>query len=74
MTKHRDVNKCRRQEKHKMAALIRQANKRVRNGQLTKDKKERTHGENKGKKREKTTTLPENDDDELMLNLSSDVS
>ena len=27
MTKHRDVNKCRRQEKCKMAALIRQANK-----------------------------------------------
>ena len=25
MTKHRDVNKCRRQEKYKMAALIRQA-------------------------------------------------
>ena len=23
MTKHRDVNKCRRQEKYKMAALIR---------------------------------------------------
>ena len=33
MTKHRDVNKCRLQEKYKMAALIRQANKRVRNGQ-----------------------------------------
>ena len=31
MTKHRDVNKCRRQEKYKMAALISQANKRVRN-------------------------------------------
>ena len=25
MTKHRDVNKCRRQEKYKMAAVIRQA-------------------------------------------------
>ena len=25
MTKYRDVNKCRRQEKYKMAALIRQA-------------------------------------------------
>ena len=45
MTKHRDVNKCRRQEKYKMAALIKQANKRVRNGQEAKDKKERTHGE-----------------------------
>ena len=40
----------------KMAALIRQANKRVRNGQQTKDKKERTHGEKEGGKREKTTT------------------
>ena len=28
MTKHRDVNKCRRKEKYKMAALIRQANSR----------------------------------------------
>ena len=56
MTKHRDVNKCRRPEKYKMAALIRQANKRVRNGQKTKDKKKkRTHGEKEGEKREKTT-------------------
>ena len=55
MTKHRDVNKCRRQEKCKMAALIRQANKRVRNSQYAKDKKERTHGEKEGEKREKTT-------------------
>ena len=39
-----------------MAALIRQANKRVRNGRLTKDKKERTHGEKEG---ETTTTLSE---------------
>ena len=39
-----------------MAALIRQANKRVRNGQWTKDKKERMHGEKEGEKREKTTT------------------
>ena len=30
MTKHRDVNKCRQQEKCKMTALIRQVNKRVR--------------------------------------------
>ena len=30
MTKHRDVNKFRRKEKCKMAALIGQANKRVR--------------------------------------------
>ena len=39
MTEHRDVNKCRRQEKYKMAALIKQANKRVRNGQEAKDEK-----------------------------------
>ena len=38
-----------------MAALIRQANKRVRNSQYAKDKKERTHGEKEGEKREKTT-------------------
>ena len=55
MTKHWDVHKCRRQEKYKMAALIRQANKRVRNSQYAKDKKERTHGEKEGEKREKTT-------------------
>ena len=53
MRKHRDVNKCRRQEKYKMAALIRQANKRVRNGQQTKDKKERTHDEKEGKRERK---------------------
>ena len=39
-----------------MAALFRQANKRVRNGLETKDKKDRTHGEKEGEKREKTTT------------------
>ena len=55
MTKRQDVNKCRRQEKCKMAALIRQANKWVRNGQYAKDKKERMHGEKEGEKREKTT-------------------
>ena len=38
-----------------MAAIIRQANKRVRNGQLTRDKKERTHDKKEGEKREKTT-------------------
>ena len=42
-----------------MAALIRQANQWVQNGQKAKDKKERTHGEKEGKKREKTTTLSE---------------
>ena len=39
-----------------MAALIRQANQWVQNGQKAKDKKERTHGEKEGYKREKTTT------------------
>ena len=40
-----------------MAALIRQANKLVQNGQCeTKDKKERTHGETEWEKREKATT------------------
>ena len=57
MTKHRDVNKCRGQEKYNMTALIRQANKRVRNGQYTKDtkkkKKEGTHGEKKKKGKER---------------------
>ena len=42
MTKHRDVNKCRRQEKlYKMAALIRQANKRHEMANKPKIKKER---------------------------------
>ena len=36
--------------------LFRQANKWVRSGQQTNDKKERTHGEKEGEKREKTTT------------------
>ena len=56
MTKHRDVNKCRRQEKCKMAALIRLANKRVRIGQYAKDKKKERMVKKKGE-REKTTTL-----------------
>ena len=51
MTKHRDVNKCRRKDKCKMAALIGQANKRVRNG----DKKARTHGGKEEKKEEQQT-------------------
>ena len=60
MTKHRDVNKCRRQEKYKMAALIRQTNKQVWNGQCeTKGKKERTLGEKEGEQREKARTLSE---------------
>ena len=41
-----------------MAAPIRQATKRVRNGQQTKDKKERTHGEKDGEKdRENNNTF-----------------
>ena len=48
MTKRRGVKKCRRQEKYKMAARIRQANKRVRNGNKPKMKKEGTHGEKGG--------------------------
>ena len=59
MTKHRDVNKCRLQEKYKMAALIRQANKRVRNGQEDKDKKKESLVKKKGERRQKTTTLSE---------------
>ena len=55
MTKHQDVNKCRRQEKYKMAALIRQANKWVEMANKSKIKKARTHGEKEGEKREKTT-------------------
>ena len=56
MTKHRDVNKCRQQEKYKMADLIRQANKRVRNGQQAKDKKKKERMvKKKGEKREKKT-------------------
>ena len=39
-----------------MAALIRQANKRVRNKPKIKNKNERTHGKKEGEKREKTTT------------------
>ena len=54
MTHHRDVNKCRRQEKYKMAALIRQANKLVRNGPPKKEiKKERMHSGKEEEKREK---------------------
>ena len=58
MTKHRDVNKCRRKEKCKMAALIRQANKRVRlemanKPEIKKKRKERTHGGKEEEKREK---------------------
>jgi len=61
MTKHRDVNKYRRKENCKMAALIRQANKRVRNGQKARDKKEKRKKERiveKKRKREKNKPKP----------------
>ena len=58
MTKHQDVNKCRGKEKCKMAALIRQANKRVRNGQQARYKKKERMVEKK-RKREKQKTLSE---------------
>ena len=51
MTKHQDVNKCRRKEKCKMAALIRQANSRYELANKPKIKKERRMVE---EKREKT--------------------
>ena len=45
MTKHQDVNKCRQQEKYKMAALIRQAK------MANKPKiKKKIHGEKEGGK------------------------
>ena len=50
MTKHRDVNKCRRQEKYKMAALIRKANERVRNSNKPKIKKKERMVKKKGKR------------------------
>ena len=53
MTKHQDVNKCSQQEKYKMAALIWQANKRVQNGQQTKDNKKKDHMVKKKGKRER---------------------
>ena len=53
MTKHRDVNKCRRQEKYKMAALIRQANKRVRNGHKPKIKEKERMVKKEGKRERK---------------------
>ena len=56
MTKHRDVNKCRRKEKCKMDALIRQANKRVRPEMANKaetKKKERMVEKKRKREREK---------------------
>ena len=51
MTKYSDVNKCRQQEKYKMAAIIRQARYEMAN--KPKIKKERTHGEKEGEKRKR---------------------
>ncbi len=59
MTKHRDVNKSRRQEKCKMTALIRQANKRVQNVQIEKIKKERVVEKKRKREKNKTKTLSE---------------
>ena len=56
MTKHRDVNKCRRQEKYKMAALSGKLTSGYEMVNKPKIKKERTHGEKEGEKRDKTTT------------------
>ena len=74
MTKHRDVNKCRRQEKYKMAALIKQANKRIRNGQEAKDKKKKRKKEHmvkmKGKKRDRKPTKTLSQKKEEAVNVS----
>ena len=48
MTKHQDVNKCRRQEKYKRAA-----NKRVQNANKPRIKKKERMGEKKGKRETK---------------------
>ena len=56
MTKHRDVNDCRRQEKCKMAALIRLTSGYEMARDIKKErkkKKERTHGGIEEEKREK---------------------
>ena len=64
MTKHRDVNKCRRKEKCKMAAQIRQANKQYEMANKPKIKKEKKKKEKKkphvGREEEtKTNHFPE---------------
>ena len=66
MTKHRDVNKCRRKEKCKMAALIRQANKRVRRDKRKKEKEKNAEW----KKREKKTTTTLSEKKEEARNVS----
>ena len=59
MTKHRDVNKRRRQEKYEMAALSGKLTSGYKMANKPKIKKESTHGQKEGEKREKTTTLSE---------------
>ena len=63
MTKHRDVNKCRRKEKCKMDALIRQANKQVRlemaSTPETKKKERMVEKKRRRERERKTTTLSE---------------
>ena len=56
MTKHRDVNKCKRQEKYKMAALSGKLTSGYEMANKPKTKKERMHGEKEGERREKTIT------------------
>ena len=60
MTKHRDVNKCRRKEKCKMAALISGYEMARERKKEREKKKKKTHGGKEEEKREKTkTTLSE---------------
>ena len=53
MTKLRDVNKCRQQEKYKMAALIRQANKQYKMANKPKIKKKERLVKKEGKRERK---------------------
>ena len=59
MTKHRDVNKCRQQEKYKMAALSGKLTTGYEMANKPKIKKKKEHGKKEGEKREKITTLSE---------------
>ena len=54
MTKLRDVNKCRQQEKYEMAALIRQANKQYKMANKPKIKKKEQTTNACGKSERKT--------------------
>ena len=59
MTKHRDVNKCRRQEKYKMAVLSGKLTTGYEMANKPKIKKKKEHGKKEGEKRDKITTLSE---------------